>query len=171
LIDSAASERGTLRAHLARANPQIEELKATAECLVVFQGPQHYISPSLYPTKQESGKVVPTWNYITVHAWGTPRVIDETDWIHRQVDDLTRHKESPRAAPWQVSDAPDAFVNAQLKGIIGLEIPIIRIEGKWKVSQNRPAVDQAGVVAGLESEGGDALLMAAAVSQRSKPVP
>ena len=170
LIDAAASERGTLRAHLARANPQIEELNATAECLVVFQGPQHYISPSLYPTKQETGKVVPTWNYITVHAWGAPRVIDDTGWIHRQVDDLTRHKESARAAPWQVSDAPDAFVNAQLKGIIGLEIPVARIEGKWKVSQNRPAVDQAGVVAGLESEGGDALLMASAVSQRRKPV-
>jgi transcriptional regulator len=170
LIDPAASERGTLRAHLARANPQISELAAVTECLIVFQGPQHYISPSLYPTKQETGKVVPTWNYITVHAWGAPRVIDDAGWIHQQVDDLTRHKESPRAAPWQVSDAPDAFVNAQLKGIIGLEIPIARIEGKWKVSQNRPAVDQAGVVAGLQSEDGDARVIAAEVLERSKRV-
>jgi transcriptional regulator len=170
LIDPAASERGTLRAHLARANPQIAELAAVTECLIVFQGPQHYISPSLYPTKQEAGKVVPTWNYITVHAWGAPRVIDDAGWIHQQVDDLTHHKESTRAAPWQVSDAPDAFVNAQLKGIIGLEIPIARIEGKWKVSQNRPAVDQAGVVAGLQSEGGDARLIAAEVLARSNRV-
>jgi transcriptional regulator len=170
LIDPAASERGTLRAHLARANPQIAELAAVTECLIVFQGPQHYISPSLYPTKQETGKVVPTWNYITVHAWGAPRVIDDAGWIHGQVDDLTRHKESTRAAPWQVSDAPDAFVNAQLKGIIGLEIPIERIEGKWKVSQNRPAVDQAGVVAGLQSEDGDAKVIAAEVLERSKRV-
>jgi transcriptional regulator len=170
LIDPAASERGTLRAHLARANPHIAELAAVTECLVVFQGPQHYISPSLYPTKQETGKVVPTWNYITVHAWGAPRVIDDAGWIHRQVDDLTHHKEDTRAKPWQVADAPDAFVNAQLKGIIGLEIPIARIEGKWKVSQNRPAIDQAGVAAGLQSESGDAKVMAAEVLERSKRV-
>jgi transcriptional regulator len=170
LIDPAISERGTLRAHLARANPQIAELAAVTECLVVFQGPQHYISPSLYPTKQENGKVVPTWNYITVHAWGAPRVIDDAGWIHQQVEDLTRHKETPRAAPWQVADAPDAFVAAQLKGIVGLEIPIARIEGKWKVSQNRPAIDQAGVVAGLQIEGDDAKVMAAEVLVRSKPV-
>jgi transcriptional regulator len=170
LIDPAASERGTLRAHLARANPQIAELAAVDECLIVFQGPQHYISPSLYPTKQETGKVVPTWNYITVHAWGRPQVMDDAAWLRRQVDDLTRHKEDSRAAPWQVADAPDAFVAAQLKGIVGLEIPIARIEGKWKVSQNRPAVDQTGVVAGLQGEGGDGKVMAAEVLERSKRV-
>jgi transcriptional regulator len=169
LVDPAASERGTLRAHLARANPQLTELAAVRECLVVFQGPQRYISPSLYATKQETGKVVPTWNYITVHAWGAPRVIDETGWIHQQVDDLTRHRESERGTPWQVADAPEAFVAAQLKGIIGLEIPIARIEGKWKVSQNRPAIDQAGVISGLRSEDGDAAVMADAVLERSKP--
>lgn len=170
LVDPAASERGTLRAHLARANPQLAELAAVNECLVVFQGPQRYISPSLYPTKQETGKVVPTWNYITVHAWGAPRVIDDAGWIHQQVDDLTRHKEDTRAKPWQVADAPEPFVAAQLKGIVGLEIPIARIEGKWKVSQNRPAIDQAGVVAGLRNEDGDAEIMAAEVLARSKPV-
>jgi len=170
LIDADASERGMLRAHLARANPQIKEIAAVTECLVVFQGPQRYISPSLYPTKQETGKVVPTWNYITVHAWGRPQVIDDATWLRRQIDDLTRHKEAARAVPWQVADAPDAFVAAQIKGIIGLEIPIGRIEGKWKVSQNRPAIDQAGVVAGLQSEGGDAAIMASAVLERSKRV-
>jgi transcriptional regulator len=171
LVDAAASERGTLRVHLARANPQIAELANVTECLVVFQGPQQYISPSLYPTKQETGKVVPTWNYITVHAWGRPQVIDDAAWLRKQIDDLTRHNEEPRAAPWQVSDAPEAFVTAQVKGIVGVEIPIARIEGKWKVSQNRPAVDQAGVVAGLHSEGGDAAIMASAVLERSKRVP
>ena len=168
LIDAAGSERGTLRAHLARANPQLKELESVTECMVVFQGPQQYISPSLYPTKQETGKVVPTWNYITVHAWGRPQVIEDAAWVRNQVEDLTRHKEEPRAAPWHVSDAPEPFVAAQLKGIVGLEIPIARIEGKWKVSQNRPAVDQAGVVAGLQGEGGDAAIMAAEVLERSR---
>src|SRR5690606_29077508 len=128
-----------------RANPQQHDLVDVEECLVVFQGPQLYISPSLYPSKHETGKVVPTWNYVTVHAWGRPRIIDDTGWLRRQVEDLTAHKESSRPSPWKVSDAPESFVTAQLKGIIGLEIPIARIEGKWKVSQNRSPVDQAGV--------------------------
>ena len=166
LVDAEASERGTLRAHLARANPQLRELAGVDECLVVFQGPQTYISPSLYPTKREHGKVVPTWNYITVHAWGAPRVIDDATWLRQQVDDLTSHNEGSRPAPWHVADAPGDYVAAQLKGIVGLEIPLARIEGKWKVSQNRPAVDQAGVVAGLRGSGGDAELIAAQVAER-----
>jgi transcriptional regulator len=168
LVDNEGSERGTLRAHLARANPQASELSAVNECMVVFQGPQLYISPSLYPTKRETGKVVPTWNYITVHAWGRPRVVDDVTWLRQQIDDLTRHKETSRAAPWQVSDAPAPFVAAQIKGIIGVEIPIARIEGKWKVSQNRPAVDRTGVVEGLRGNGDDAEVMAAHVAARSK---
>lgn len=171
LIDAGKSERGTLRAHLARANPQWGELAAVAECLVVFQGPQQYISPSLYPTKREHGKVVPTWNYITVHAWGRPQVIDDAAWLRHQVDDLTLHKEGSRPAPWYVSDAPEPFVAAQLKGIIGIEIPIARIEGKWKVSQNRPAVDQTGVVAGLRGNGDHAEIMASLVAERIKGAP
>lgn len=168
LIDAEASERGTLRAHLARANPQLGELAATSECLIVFQGPQHYISPSLYPTKQETGKVVPTWNYITVHAWGAPRVFDDAEWLRRQIEALTRHKEHAQAAPWNVSDAPDAFIAAQIKGIVGVEIPIARLEGKWKVSQNRPAVDQSGVINGLRGLGDDADMMANEVAARGK---
>lgn len=169
LIAPGMSERGTLRAHLARANPQLRELADVAECLVVFQGPQHYISPSLYPTKFETGKVVPTWNYITVHAWGRPQVMDDPAWLRQQIEDLTVHKEQTRAVPWHVSDAPETFVAAQMKGIVGLEIPITRIEGKWKVSQNRPAVDQAGVVTGLRAGGADAQIMASAVAARSNP--
>ena len=170
LVDAKASERGTLRAHLARANPQLRALAAVDECLVVFQGPQHYISPSLYPTKQETGKVVPTWNYITVHAWGRPQVIDDAAWLRQQIDDLTVHNEQSRAAAWNVSDAPESFIAAQIKGIVGLEIPIARIEGKWKVSQNRPAIDQAGVVDGLRGLGSDAEVMANLVNERSKQV-
>ena len=168
LIDSNASDRGVLRAHLARANPQLHELAAVSECLVVFQGPQHYISPSHYATKRETGKVVPTWNYITVHAWGAPRVMDDAEWLRRQIDDLTRHKERTQAAPWNVSDAPDNFIAAQIKGIVGLEIPIARMEGKWKVSQNRTAADQAGVAAGLRGLGDDAEMMAREVAMRGK---
>jgi transcriptional regulator len=143
-------------------------LAAGAECLVVFQGPQHYISPSLYATKRETGKVVPTWNYITVHAWGRPQVVDDEAWLRCQIEDLTNHKERLRAAPWQVSDAPEPFVAAQIKGIIGLKIPITRIEGKWKVSQNRPAIDQVGVVEGLRGDGEDAAMMAMHVAERGK---
>jgi len=168
LIDPDASERGTLRAHLARANPQLQELAAVNECMIAFQGPQQYISPSLYPTKRETGKVVPTWNYITVHAWGRPQVMDDAAWLRQQIDDLTRHKEAARAAPWNVSDAPEAFVDAQVKGIVGLEIPLARIEGKWKVSQNRPAADQAGVAAGLRGAGDEAAVIAAEVTARGK---
>jgi transcriptional regulator len=170
LIDGDASERGTLRAHLARANPQLRELSAVPECLVVFQGPQIYVSPSLYPTKREHGKVVPTWNYITVHAWGKPRVMDDAAWLRRQIEDLTAHNERTRTEAWKVSDAPDAFVAMQIKGIVGLEIPIARIEGKWKVSQNRPAVDQAGVAAGLAGQSDEADAMARQVAERSKQV-
>ena len=168
LIDPDASERGTLRAHLARANPQLQELAAVNQCMIAFQGPQQYISPSLYPTKRETGKVVPTWNYITVHAWGRPQVMDDAAWLRQQIDDLTRHKEAARAAPWNVSDAPEAFVDAQVKGIVGLEIPIARIEGKWKVSQNRPAIDQVGVAAGLRGAGDEAAVIAAEVTARGK---
>ena len=171
LIDAQASENGMLRAHLARANPQLRELASVDECLVVFQGPQTYVSPSLYPTKRETGKVVPTWNYITVQAWGRPRVMDDAAWIRGQIDDLTRHKEADRAAPWNVSDAPDTFLTSQIKGIVGLEIPISRIEGKWKVSQNRTAADQAGVAAGLRGESQEADAMAALVAERMKSAP
>ena len=167
LIDSEASAKGTLRAHLARANPQLQELARVEECLIVFQGPQHYVTPSWYATKRETGKVVPTWNYITVHAWGQPQVIDDANWLRQQVGELTASQEDARIAPWGVDDAPADFIAAQLKAIVGLEIPIARIEGKWKVSQNRPAVDRSGVVVGLRSEGGEK--MASAVAERNRP--
>lgn len=166
LVYADATERGTLRAHMARGNPQWHELDAVDECLVVFQGPQQYITPSWYPTKQQTGKVVPTWNYVTVHAWGRPRAIEDGAWLRRQVEDLTNSQEGKRPAPWLVSDAPEPYLASQFKGIVGIEIPVARIEGKWKVSQNRPAQDRVGVVAGLRDSGEQSQVMAALVSER-----
>ena len=168
LIDSEESARGTLRCHLARANPQWRELATVEQCLIVFQGPQEYVSPSWYPTKRETEKVVPTWNYVTVHAWGRPHVIDDATWLRRQIEDLTRLKERTRPTPWAVNDAPAAYVASQMKAIIGVEIPIERIEGKWKVSQNRPEVDRAGVVSALRGSGEQAEIMAVLVAERGK---
>ena len=140
---------GVLRAHLARANGQLEALRAAAEALVIFQGPQAYVSPSWYAAKAETHKVVPTWNYVAVHCWGTPRVIDDAAWLRGLVGRLTEAREAAQAKPWAVEDAPADFIAAQIKGIAGLEIPIARIEGKWKASQNRSAADRAGVADGL----------------------
>ena len=165
LVDDRGGGLGMLVAHMARANPQWRELQSVDECLVVFQGPQRYVTPSWYPSKAEHGKVVPTWNYATVHAWGRPRVVDDAGWLRDQVGRITDHQETPRAKPWAVDDAPDDYIATQLRGIIGLEIPIARIEGKWKVSQNRAEADRAGVARGLEAEGGDASAMAQLVAQ------
>ncbi len=142
-----------LRAHLARGNEQLADLRAGAEALVIFQGPQAYISPSWYPTKREHGKVVPTWNYIVVQAWARPRVIEEADWLLGQIGALTTSQEGGRAEPWSVADAPEDFIAAQLRGIAGVELPIDRIEGKWKASQNQPEGNRKGVVGGLRADG------------------
>lgn len=123
----------------------------------MFQGPQAYISPSVYPTKQESGKVVPTWNYVIVQVWGTPIIIEDEHWILAQIGELTNLYESEKADPWAITDAPEPFIKAQLKGIVSLELPIARIEGKWKVSQNQPRRNRKGVIAALQSEGFDDL--------------
>ncbi|MEJ8572793.1 FMN-binding negative transcriptional regulator [Microbaculum marinum] len=166
LVDPGLSEKGTLRAHLSRANEQWRELAEVDECLVVFQGPQNYVTPSWYATKQETGKVVPTWNYATVHAWGRPLVRDDAVWLRRQIEELTNSREHARSQPWAVGDAPDAFVAAQIRGIVGVEIPIARIEGKWKVSQNRPEADRRGVWQGYLGEGAAGEAMAELVRQR-----
>jgi transcriptional regulator len=120
---------------------------------VIFQGPQAYVTPSWYPSKQEHGKVVPTWNYVVVQAWGRPRLIEDATWLRAQIDELTATQEGARQHPWAVTDAPAAYIDAQLKGIFGIEIQIERIEGKWKTSQNRPEPDRAGVAEGMLSEG------------------
>ncbi len=166
LIDPAASERGTLQCHMSRANEQWRELMAVEECLVVFQGPHDYVTPSWYATKRETGKVVPTWNYATVHAWGRPRVIEDEGWLRQQIGALTQSRERGRPAPWSVEDAPPEYVSAQIKGIIGVEIPIARIEGKWKMSQNRPEADRIGVVEGYRGQGEASAAIADLVAER-----
>ena len=169
-IDPDPGPLGTLRAHVARANPVWHEFSGKVEPLVIFQGPHSYITPSWYQSKKETGKVVPTFNYIVVHAYGTMRVVEDADWLRKFVGGLTDRFEAPRAQPWAVSDAPDDFVTMQLRGIVGVEIQLTRLIGKWKTSQNRPAADQLGVVAGLrESKDAMALAMAAAVERNRKP--
>jgi transcriptional regulator len=153
LIDPAASRLGTLRAHIARANGQWRDLAEAPEALVVFQGADHYITPSWYATKRETGKVVPTWNYVMVQAKGRAKIIEDDVWLSRQIAALTGGQEARREKPWAVGDAPADFIAMQRKAIVGIEIEIADIRGKWKTSQNRPAADRAGVVAGLEALG------------------
>jgi transcriptional regulator len=160
---------GTLRAHVARANPVWQEFSKDVEPMVVFQGPQVYITPSWYQTKKESGKVVPTFNYIVVHAYGAMRAIEDTAWLRDFVGKLTDRFESPRDVPWAVTDAPEDFIAMQLRAIVGIEIRLTRLIGKWKASQNRPVADREGVAAGLrESNDAVAQAMAAAV-EKSRP--
>ena len=146
---TAEAPYGTLRAHVARANPLWRQ--AGAEVLAVFQGPSAYVSPSLYAEKPVSGKVVPTYNYAVVHAHGVLRAIDDPAWILALLERLTAHHEAPRAAPWAVRDAPPAYIETMLKAIVGIEIPLGRLQGKWKLSQNRPPADQAAVAADCAS--------------------
>lgn len=148
----AGGEKGILRTHLARGNKQLDALREGVEALVVFQGPECYVTPSWYPSKAEHGKVVPTWNYAMVQVRGAPRVIDDVTWLRTQIEQLTDNLESERQHPWKVSDAPDDFIAAQLKAIVGVEIPIRAMEGKWKVSQNRLPADRHGVIDGLRAE-------------------
>ncbi len=155
LIDPARGPFGMLRGHVARANPQWSDFDDKVPALAVFQGPQHYISPSWYPTKQETGRVVPTWNYVAVHAHGHLAVFDDTERLRRLVTDLTNKQEAHQAKPWAVTDAPEDFVDRQLKGIVGFEMAIERLEGSWKVSQNRPDVDKDGVIESLRKSGSD----------------
>jgi len=169
VLDTAASEKGTLRAHLARANPHWKEFTGDGcDCLVVFQGPQAYVTPSWYATKQETHKVVPTWNYAMVQVRGRCIAHEDAAWLRPQVEALTNGHEAKRAAPWKVSDAPENFVMQQMRMIVGIEIPIAAIEGKWKVSQNRPEPDKRGVLAGLLAEGEAHAPMAALVAARGK---
>jgi transcriptional regulator len=145
-------ENDTVIAHIAKANPQWRTIGDGDPALLICEGPQAYISPSWYAAKAEHGKVVPTWNYSAVQLSGTVRVHDDPDWLYDAVRRLTVVHESPRDQPWQVSDAPEDYVRGQLRGIVGLEISVHRVEGKAKLSQNRSAADRRGVVAGLRGE-------------------
>lgn len=143
---------GTLRCHLSRGNAQWQALREAPEALVVFQGTEHYITPSWYPQKAVDGKVVPTWNYAVVQARGAARIVEDTAWLLANVSALTDQHEGRRQKPWSVSDAPESFIAGQLKGIVGIEIKIATIEAKFKASQNRAELDRVGVAHGLASE-------------------
>jgi transcriptional regulator len=158
LIHPEPAPHGTLHAHVARANPLWREHAHLPDfdALVIFQGPQTFVSPSWYPTKQETGKVVPTWNYVVVHAHGRLRFVDDPVWVRSHLEELTRQHEGTRDAPWKVSDAPADYIEKMVGAVVGIEIPVSRLVGKWKVSQNRPARDRNGVVQGLKREGSPA---------------
>ena len=150
------SPLGRLQGHLSRANPHLTAIDGQ-DVLVVFQGPEAYVTPRWYQSKSEHGKVVPTWNYAMVQVRGTLRVMDDHEWLRTQITALTADHEAARAEPWQVTDAPPSFIDAQINGIVGLEIEIRQIEGKWKMSQNRSAADRSGVAAGFEASGNPAM--------------
>ncbi len=166
VLDPTASSLGALKLHVARANPQWRDLQEPPDALVVFQGCDHYITPSWYATKRDTGKVVPTWNYTMVQARGRAKVMDDA-WLAQQIEELTRALELRREQPWAVGDAPADFIAMQRRAIVGIEIEIVDIRGKWKASQNRSAADRAGVVAGLEALGdAEAQAMAQIVAPR-----
>lgn len=154
---------GKLQGHVARANPLWKDGNVAGEVLVIFQGDESYISPSSYATKAEHGKVVPTWNYAAVHAYGELRVIDDPVWVLAQISALTAANEAALPQPWAVSDAPTDYIEKMLGAIVGIEIVITRLLGKWKVSQNQPAVNQASLIAALDGQP-----MAALIRQRSE---
>lgn len=167
LLYPAEGERGTLRCHLSRANGQWQALADSPQVLVVFQGVERYITPSWYAAKAEHGKVVPTWNYAIVQARGLAVLHHDAAWLQAHVSALSAANEAGRAEPWAVGDAPEAFIAGQLRGIVGVEIGIAGLEGKWKASQNRAVADRAGVAEGLVTEGDEvSLAMAEMVRQR-----
>lgn len=151
ILDLEASEQGVLRCHVARTNSQWKEIGEGLDALVVFQGAQHYVHPGWYETKRETGKVVPTWNYAMVQVKGRARAIEQAPWIARQIRDLTEMMEGAYPKPWAVDDAPAPYIDAQIRGIVGIEITITAMMGKWKVSQNRSEADREGVVEGLRA--------------------
>ena len=152
LLDPRRGPHGALIGHVARANKVWSAFSRTVPSVVAFQGPESYITPSWYPSKHDQGKAVPTWNYAVVHAHGLPVVNDDKTWLLNHVNQLTDFHEAGRAAPWRVSDAPRDYIERMIDGIVGIEIPISKLVGKWKVSQNRSRPDKLGIVAGLSAE-------------------
>jgi transcriptional regulator len=170
LVDPARGPYGTLMCHVARANNLWQSFSKTIPSVIVFQGPNTYISPSWYPSKQAHAKVVPTWNYAVVHAHGIPVVFQDQAWLLDHVTRLTESQEGKRVLPWKVSDAPSDFIEQMTKQIVGIEIPISGIAGKWKINQNRSTADRLGVVAGLRAQGDPkSVEMASLVEQAIQP--
>jgi transcriptional regulator len=169
LVDRTHGALGTLAGHIARANPQQRQARDGDEALVIFSAHDAYITPAFYPSKARDGKVVPTWNYVAVHAYGTLRFVSDPIALRRHLEALTSHHESSREQPWAVSDAPDDYIARQMGAIVGVEIEITRLEGKWKMSQNRAAEDVDGVIAGLEASGDAAAREVGGVVRARRP--
>jgi transcriptional regulator len=168
LVDGTVSPLGVLRGHVARANPVWRTKPREIDAVAVFQGPQRYITPAWYPTKHETARVVPTWNYVAVHAHGALSFVEDREWLRDHVTRLSEHHEAGRKMPWRVSDAPDDFVSKLLEAIVGVELTIGRLEGKWKLGQNRSERDRQGMIDGLLAEGDEASL---ALASSMKGIP
>lgn len=162
------TEFGTLVGHVARGNPVWKMFKQDVEVLAIFHGPNSYISPSWYPTKQENHKVAPTWNYAVVHASGFMRAVEDANWLLELLDVLTRKHEAQFEKPWNVADAREDYVNKLVNAIVGIEIPISKLVGKWKVSQNQPERNQVGVIEGLNNSSLDSSAMVDLISANLK---
>jgi len=169
VLDRVRGEHGTLQGHIARANPHHELAGEATEALVIFTGADSYVTPSLYPSKSEHGKVVPTWNYVAVHAHGTLRFVREPDALRRHLEQLTARHESSLPLPWSIADTPDGYVDKLLGAIVGVEIEITRLDGKWKMSQNRPAADVDGVIDGLGASSDPRQREVAAIVRARRP--
>jgi transcriptional regulator len=151
LLDRTAAPYGILRGHLSRANTQWRDFSPSIEALAIFSGPHHYITPTWYPEKSVDGKVVPTWNYAVVHTYGPISIIEDEAWLRQHLTLLTKTHEAASPAPWQLSDAPEDYIASQMRGIVGVEIPVHRLEGMWKVSQNKSIETRASIERGLEA--------------------
>ena len=163
-------DTAVLRGHFARANSQWKEYLSDMEALAIFGGTQHYVTPVWYPSKREHGKVVPTWNYITVQVRGKLTFFEDAEWLRANVTALTEAQELASDHPWRVSDAPADFIEKQLGAIVGVELAIRQIEGKWKLSQNRTPSDQDGVIEGLEKLETDTAREMAKIMRGEKPI-
>lgn len=153
ILDPGGTEKGILRGHIAKANPLWKEADSRIDALAIFQGPQAYVTPTWYPSKQAHGKAVPTWNYVVVHAYGPLRFVEDDNWLFEHLRSLSDEHEENRPSPWGVDDAPTGYLEKMRKAVIGFELPIRRLEGKWKVSQNKSPEDRAGVAQGLAADG------------------
>ncbi len=152
-FDPDRGPQGCLIGHVSRANPVWRALTPACRSVLVFHGPQAYVTPSWYPGKTAHGEVVPTWDYAVVHAHGVARAIEDPAWLRAMLDRLTDDQESPRSKPWQVADAPAAYIESMLRAIVGIEVPIDRLEAKLKASQDEAPADRAGTVSGLRARG------------------
>ena len=170
VVHRTRGAHGTIEAHVARANPHHERTIIGGEALLIVSGPDAYVTPSWYATKTEHGKVVPTWNYVAVHVYGALRFIDDDAFLERHLTELVDRHERGRPEPWAITDAPPAFVSQSRRAIVGVELTITRVEGKWKMSQNRSAADVDGVVRGLgASDDARERAVAATVDARRPP--